>query len=242
MTGPRANWFGMCVLFACVACNPQGWGGRKAAKKIATADGRPVRKVYILAPTQDAADSAALALSQDTCVAAVSSPKQADAVLELSVALPGVGAGLPTPGIFTPSAKVQTLANAKTSPERSASASCGDSKGHGSCTSSYTADAGDVTSLPPEGLPGSGDAGLDVSLQSLSNGSPSTGPQSSGSPGGESQELWEPNAHTKKPWTEQLRVAAGCPVCPGERFNRREFKTYREWIQARCPAVLAGSL
>lgn len=232
MKGPRANWFGMSVLFACIACSPQMWGGRRAAKKIATADGRPVRKVYILAPTQDAADSAALALSQDSCVAAVPSPKQADAVLELSVALPGVGAGVPTPGIFTPSAKAQTLGNAKSSPERSASANCSDGKGHGSCTSSYTADAGDVTSLPPEGLPGSGDTGLDVSLQSLSN----------GSPGGESQELWEPNAHTKKPWTEQLRVAAGCPVCPGERFNRREFKTYREWIQARCPAVLAGTL
>jgi hypothetical protein len=213
------------LVLAGMLASSHALGSHRPSRAIATPDGRPIRKIYVRAPSMQDADSAATQIAQDTCMTVVSTPDQADAVLDVSVALPDVAGGAPSPGIFTPANKVQTLANARTESHASASANCTDSKGKGGCVSSTQVDAGDVTDLPATQLPGAGGSGLEISLASVHD---------------ESQELWEPNARAKRSWTQQLRVAAGCPVCPGERFNPRKYPTYRAWIAARCPAALAG--
>ena len=54
------------------------------------------------------------------------------------------------------------------------------------------------------------------------------------------QDLWDPNGREKHAsWSDQLREAVGCPVCPGADFNpRRDKMSYRQWMQAKCPNVL----
>jgi hypothetical protein len=208
--------FLILIAFALIAT--PAWA-RKSSKTVTAPNGQPVRKVYIRTATPDLANSAAIQLQQDTCLTTVTKPDQADAVLDLGIALPSIGGGLPQPNIFGSTAHAQTMGDPGKGPERSASANCTDSKGNSGCTGSYTAPAGDLAALPPTYL-GSGNGNLDISLTS---------------PSSTAQELWEPNVRSKKTWTDQLRVAAGCPVCPGEHFNRRKYHTYRNWIQTVCP-------
>lgn len=208
-----------------IAASSAAWV-KKSAKTVTAPNGQPIRKVYIRSASPDSTNSAAGQLAQDTCLVTVPSPKQADAVLDLSIALPSVGGGLAQPDIFGSSPHAQTMGNPGKGPERSASANCTDSKGKSGCTGSYNAPAGDIAAQPAAEWPGGTGANLDVSLASSADAS---------------QELWEPDAHSKKPWSDQLRVAVGCPVCPNGHFNRHKFQTYKEWIQAECPAVLARS-
>lgn len=197
----------------------------KKPSKVATADGQPIRRVYIHAASPDIAHSAALRLAQDTCLTSVPTAKEADGVLDVGIALPSVGAGgLQTADTFGPSIQPQTLGNLNKKPERSFSANCSGSKGLSGCTGSSTG-SGDTNADQSTGWAENGGAGLDVSLAS---------------PGNVSQELWEPGANSKKSWSEQLRIAAGCPVCSHGHFDRKH-QTYRAWIRAECPAALAGN-
>lgn len=212
-----AAWMvGLVLVPSCAA--------KKPVKTISTPDGRPVRKVYIRTASPETANSVTAELSQDTCLTPVTDENQADAVLDLGMALPGVGAAMPTPGVFVPSAGAQTMGNAKTNPQRSASANCTNGK-DGGCNGSYTTQGGDLGAELPAGFAKTS-PGLDVSLIST---------------GKASQELWEPESHGKRPWIEQLRRVAGCPVCPGEHFHPHKGHSYRDWIQARCPSVVAAS-
>lgn len=217
--------FGILVF----CCMPgTGWA-RKAEKTLTTADGKPVRKVYVDAGTTVMANSAITRLDQDTCLTIVSSPKEADAILEVGIALPSVGGDSGGgPDIFGSQPKAQTLGNAHSSPKRSASATCSDGKGGTvACTSAYSVQGGEAPEQPAadwtQGLAPS----YTVSLAS---------------PGNNSQDLWDPDGRVKHAsWTDQLREAVGCPVCPGEPFNpRREKMTYRQWMQAKCPNVLTA--
>jgi hypothetical protein len=199
--------------------------GKKKPSKITTPDGGLVRNVYIQSSVPDATMAVAAQLAQDTCLTAVTSAKHADAVLDLSVALPGLGGGSPTANILgsSPSATPQTLGNAKSGQERSASVTCSDNKGSGGCVGSDKTGDGSLTGPFPSGVPGTGTTNYDIFLASSQN---------------LSNQLWEPDSHSKRPWTDQLRVAAGCPVCPGEHFDRKKFHSYRDWIESRCPAML----
>jgi hypothetical protein len=212
-----------CLALSCLGFSmPAAWGTKKPSKPITTVDGRPIRKIYIYSASPDMTSSAANQLAQDTCLTTVTERKQADAVLNLGIALHAITNGLATPNVFGPSARPQTMGNANPSPQRSVSATCSDSKG-GGCTGSYSAPTGDIAALPSGSWPGNAGGNLDVSLAS---------------PEKTSQELWEPNAHSKDYWSDQLRIDAGCPVCPDERFDRHKYKTYRNWIQDKCPTVL----
>lgn len=221
--GRRALQTGVVLL--CLTLAGAAWA-KKQPKTVTTVDGRPIRKVYVLSASADTATSVATQLTEDTCLTAVSKQSQADAVLDVGISLPDVGGGLPMPNVFAPSAQEQTLGNAKTQPQRSASANCTDRK-DGGCTGSSTGQGGDMPVQLGSSLVSAGSDGeMDISLAS---------------PGKASQELWEPEAHTKRSWADQLRVAAGCPVCPGEPFKRRRGQKYREWMQAKCPALLAAA-
>lgn len=207
------------------------FGAKKTDKTLATPDGKPVRKVYVDADSVAMANAATTQLNQDTCLTIVSNPTQADAVLEVGIALPSVaGDDADGPDIFGSKPHAQTLGNAHSSgPKRTASATCSDGKGgSGACTTSYSAQGGELPEQPAadwtEGLGPS----YTVSLAS---------------PGNSSQDLWDPDGHIKHAsWSDQLRQAAGCPVCPGERFNpRRDKMTYRQWMDAKCPDVLPAT-
>lgn len=216
------------MLAGCVAGTASA---KKPEKTIATPDGRPVRKVYIDAGSPVMANAATVQLNQDTCLTIVSSPKQADAVLELGIALPMVaGDEAGGPDVFGSKPQAQTLGNAhNSSPKRSASATCSDGKGGSSCTSSYSAQGGELPEQPAADWTGGLGPSYTVSLAL---------------PGSRSQDLWDPDGRKKhSSWSNQLREAAGCPVCPGKRFDpRHEKMTYREWMQTTCPGVLrAGS-
>ncbi len=236
----RVNWRALLEIvsvrsltsvFLVLAClsftGATAWCAKKSPATLMTEDGKPIRKIYIRAASPDMASSAANQLAQETCLIAVPSRKQADAVLHVGIALRAVTAGLATPNVFGPSARSQTGGNANPGQQRNASVTCSDNKeGSGGCTSSYNnAPTGDVAPLPST-WPGNAGGNLDVSLASPEN---------------TSQELWEPNTHSKDSWSDQLRIDAGCPVCPDEHFNRRKYKTYRNWIQDKCPTALAGS-
>ncbi|MHB8303258.1 MAG: hypothetical protein ACYDC6_10545 [Acidobacteriaceae bacterium] len=197
---------------------------KKPRKTIATGDGRPIRKVYIRTASANTALSVAGALAQDTCLRAISDENQADAVLDVGIALPGIEGGMPMPTVFVPSATAQTRDNAKTQSQRTASANCTSGK-DGGCSNSYNAQGGDLGAELPAGFARSGGSGLDISLIST---------------GKASHKLWEPEAHAKHPWIDQLRVAAGCPVCPSGHFNPRKDGTYRRWMESKCPGVLAS--
>ncbi len=219
-------FFGV-VLAGCV------WGtasAKKAEKTLTTPDGRPVRKVYIDAGTPAMANAASAQLNQDTCLTIVSSPKQADAVLEVSIALPMVGGDAAGGSdVFGSKPHAQTMGDAHNSPKRTASATCSDGNGgSGGCTSSYSMQGGELPEQPAAEWTGSMSPNYTVSLASPEN---------------EEQDLWDPDGHAKhSSWSNQLREAAGCPVCLGERFNpRRDKMTYRQWMQTRCPGMLAAA-
>lgn len=197
---------------------------KKPVKAISTPDGKAIRKVYIRTASQQTAYSVSADLAQDTCLTAVTNEDQADAVLDVGMALPGLLGAAPTPNVFVPSTTEQTIANAKTKSGRTASANCTSGK-DGGCNGSYGAQGGDLGAELPAGFARSGGSGLDISLIST---------------GKASHELWEPEAHAKHPWTDQLRVAAGCPVCPSGHFNPRKDGTYRRWMESKCPGVLAS--
>lgn len=206
------------------------FAAKKTEKTITTADGKPVRKVYIDAGTPAMANAATAQLHQDTCLTIVSTPSQADAVLQLGISLPAVaGDEAGGPDVFGSKPHAQTLGSAHDSPKRSASATCSDGKGgSAACTSSYSVQGGELPEQPAAEWPGNVGANYDVSLAS---------------PGENSQELWEPDGHIKHvSWSDQLREAAGCPVCPGEHFNPHHDKmTYQQWMQAKCPGVLTAA-
>ena len=209
-----------CTLAAAVAA-------KKPEKTLATSDGRPVRKVYVDGGSVVMANAATAQLSQDTCLTIVSNPQQADAVLEVGIALPSVGGESGGgPDVFGSKPHAQTMGNAHpSSPKRTASATCSDGKGgSGGCTTSYSAQGGELPEQPAADWTENMGANYTVSLASAGN---------------SSQDLWDPNGRIKHAsWSDQLREAAGCPVCPGERFNpRRDKMTYRQWMQAKCPNV-----
>jgi hypothetical protein len=219
--------FGM--VFVC--CITGTASAKKAETTLTTADGKPVRKVYVDAGTAAMANAATARLNQDTCLTIVSSPTQADAVLEVGIALPSVGSdSAGGPDVFGSQPKPQTLGNAHSSPKRSASATCSDGKGGTvACTSSYSVQGGDAPEQPASDWTQGLAPSYTVSLAS---------------PGNDSQDLWDPNGRSKHAsWSDQLREAAGCPVCQGEAFNpRREKMTYRQWMQAKCPNVLSSGM
>jgi hypothetical protein len=212
------------LLFSCM---PGTGLAKKAERTLTTADGKPVRKVYVDAGTPAMANAATVQLSQDTCLTIVSSPKQADAVLEVGIALPAVaGDSAGGPDVFGSKPHTQTMGNAHSSSKRSASATCSDGKGGTvACTSAYDVQGGEAPEQPPADWTQGMAPNYTVSLAS---------------PGNNSQDLWDPDGRIKHAsWSDQLREAAGCPVCPGEAFNpRRDKMTYRQWMQAKCPNVL----
>ena len=116
-----------------------GWA-KKAEKSLTTANGKPVRNVYVDAGSPVMANAATTRLDQDTCLTIVSTPKQADAILEVGIALPSVGGDSGGGSdVFGSQPKAQTLGNAHSSPKRSASATCSDGKGGTmDCKSSYS--------------------------------------------------------------------------------------------------------
>ena len=203
-----------------------GWGRKKSSRTIVTPDGSPVRKVYIQSAVPGATAQVAAQLSRDTCLTVVQSARQADAVVDIGVALPNIEGGSPTPNFIgaSPSATPQTLGNAKSGPERSTSVNCSDRK-NGGCTTTSKADGGSLTGVTSLGESEGSAAAYDVSLASV---------------GSATSELWEPDTSRKQPWADQLRVAAGCPVCPGEHFDRRKYKSYREWMKEKCPTMMSA--
>ncbi len=207
------------ALLLAVAATPAR--AKKLSGTITTTNGKPVRKVYIDANSLTTADSGATQLAQDTCLTVVSKPTEADAVLELGMALPSVGAGLPGE-----SDSINSSAHHKAkskSHHSSVSATCSDGNQSGSCTSALNLPTGDIAPEPEDKWGGNVGDDVDVTLVSTAS---------------DLQELWQPESHTKHSWSEQLRVAAGCPVCPGDHFDQKRYKTYRNWIQTECPNVL----
>ncbi len=218
--------FGMLL----VGCALGTASAKKAEKTLTTPDGKPVRTVYVDAGSVVMANAASTQLSQDTCLTIVSNPKQADAVLEVGIALPSVaGADAGGADVFGSKPHAQMLGNAHSKPKRSASVTCSDGKGEsGGCTTAYSAQGGELPIQPAADWTEGMGPSYTVSLAS---------------PGNSSQDLWDPDGRRKhSSWSNQLREAAGCPVCPGERFNpRRDRMTYRQWIQAKCPDVLPSA-
>jgi len=197
---------------------------KKSTKPLTTPDGRPIRTVYVHAFSAAVANAAKLQLQSDTCLTPTSEPRQADAVLEFSVALPAVGNdSLPTPNVFAPPVGPQTLESKNSTPQQNASFNCTSGKGGKQCSSSYDIPAGDVADLPSQSALAGGPAGVDIFLTT---------------PGPASQQIWEQAARKKQTWTDQLRSAVGCPVCPGERFDRHRYKTYSNWMEQRCKSVM----
>lgn len=206
----------------CLGCTFLAWAKKAPPKTITAPDGSPLRKLYIQTGAPDAALFVAAQLEQETCLTAVSNVKDADAVLDLGVALPTVGGGPPTPNIFGPSAKAQTLENAKDNSHLSTTVTCNDNKGNKNCVAANDVPAGDISALTPSGMPAGAGAQYDITVVSKLD---------------SATQLWSPQTGGKHPWTDQLRVAAGCPVCPKKRFDRRKYKTYQEWIRSCGPSA-----
>ncbi len=216
-----------CLMFLGTAIAPPAALCAKKPSKATTADGQPIRKVYIRSGAPDMTNAAARQLTQDTCLTIVPSPKQADAVLDLGIVLPGAG-GTPQPiNMFPTSPRAQTMGDSNSRPQRSASVNCSDDKANSGCRGSYNTPPGDISAPTAAGLTGNTGPKFDVSLTS---------------PGNTSQELWEPDEHSKNSWSDQLRVAAGCPVCPDTHFDRHKYQTYRNWIQSKCPAMFSAQV
>lgn len=220
-------FFGI-LLFSCM---PGTGTAKKAERTLTTATGKPVRKVYVDAGTPVMANAAITRLDQDTCLTIVSSPKQADAVLEVGIALPAVaGDSAGGPDVFGSKPHTQTMGNTHSSPKRSASATCSDGKGGTvACTSAYNVQGGEAPEQPAADWTQGISPNYTVSLASSED---------------STQDLWDPDGREKhSSWSDQLREAAGCPVCPGEEFNpRRDKMTYRQWMEAKCPNVLPGGI
>lgn len=207
-------------IFAICSTTPPAFCANKP-KVITTPAGKLVRRVYIQAPTPQQAIQAQTELMQNTCLVSVARPSLSDAVLELGIALPPVGGNSSTlMSGLSPAPGSHTLRK-DNSGSTSVTANCSDN-GQG-CSGFQAVEAGDVSNPPPPITGERNGSGLDVSLAT-------TGPNS--------QELWGPNLRSKRSWADQLRTAAGCPVCPGEHFDRKHYKTYLDWIQARCPSVM----
>ena len=213
------------LLTACLLTSA-AWGAKKPEKTLSTSDGRPIRKVLVHAYSKAVADATQVQLQRDTCLTPVTQASDADAVLNLSVALPAFDSQ-PTagPNPFARPVQGQTPAN-KDDGKKTVSLNCSSDKNGKSCAQSSNIPAGDIADLQTSNGAGGGSAGVDVSLLT-------TGGSGSGS------ELWAPKEHSKQVWTDQLRAAAGCPVCPGEHFNRQRDKSYRQWIEQRCKSVLS---
>jgi hypothetical protein len=222
------------VLFVFHAC--AALAAKKTAKPLTTPDGRPIRMVYVHASSADVAAAARIQLRYDTCLTPASQPAQADAVLQFSVPLPAVSQdSLTGPNIFASPVGPQTLENGlqapankdgaqqNTAPQKSASFQCTSGKGGKQCSGSYDLPAGDIADLPQQAEAASSLSGMDVLLTT---------------PDPASQQIWEAVPHKKQSWTDQLRAAVGCPVCPGGHFDRHRYKNYSNWIQQRCKEVL----
>jgi hypothetical protein len=220
------------ILGILVFCCMPGTGvAKKAEKTLTTAAGKPVRNVYVDAGSPVMANAAITRLDQDTCLTSVSSPKEADAILEVGIALPSVGGDSGGGGsdVFGSQPKTQTLGNAHSDAKRSASATCSDGKGGTmSCASAYSRQGGDAPEQPASDWTQGISPSYTVSLASSED---------------STQDLWDPNGREKHAsWSDQLRDAVGCPVCPGEQFNpKRDKMSYRQWIQAKCPNVLPAA-
>jgi hypothetical protein len=169
------------VLLFC--CMPWANAAKKGDRSLTTADGKPVRKVYVDAGTPVMANAATIRLDQDTCLTIVSSPKQADAILEVGIELPSVGGDSGGgSGLFGSQPKAQTLGNAHSSPKRSASATCSDGKGGTmDCKSSYTV-GGDAPEQPAADWTQSISPDYTVSLASSED---------------STQDLWDPDGRAK---------------------------------------------
>jgi len=213
------------ALMVCAVLVP-ACAAKKPVKTISTPDGKVIRKVYIRTASPETVNSVSADLAQDTCLTVVRNEDQADAVLDVGMALPGLLGAAPTPNMFVPSVTAPTQRNSKNGHVHSNSVTCSDSKESGGCIPSNNTQGGELGEDLPPGFAKTGGPALDVSLIST---------------GKASQELWEPRNRSKRPWLDQLRKAAGCPVCPGEHFNRHKDRTYRSWIQAKCPNVLAST-
>lgn len=209
---------------------------KKPAKPLTTPDGRPIRTVYVHAFSADVADAARIQLRRDTCLTPTPQPNPADAVLQFSVPLPtGSQDSLAEPNIFAPAVGPQTLENGlkpvankndssqNTAPQKSASFNCTSGKGGKQCSSSYDLPAGDIADLPSQTGMVEGASGMDIFLTTA---------------GPAPQQIWESAPRKKQSWTDQLRAAVGCPVCPGEHFDRHRYKNYSDWIEQRCKNML----
>lgn len=215
------------VLAFC--CMPAMGSAKKGERTLTTENGKPVRNVYVDAGSPVMANAAITRLDQDTCLTIVSSPKQADAILEVGIALPSVGGDSGGSDVFGSQPKAQTLGNGHSNAKRSASATCSDGKGGTvACTSSYSVQGGDAPEQPAANWTQGISPNYTVSLAASEN---------------STQDLWDPNGREKhSSWSDQLREAVGCPVCPGDEFNpRRDKMSYRQWMREKCPNVLASS-
>ncbi len=198
----------------------------REARTITTANGQPVRKVVIHGSgLAGQAQAVAAQITQDTCLTVVSEDKQADAAVDVGMALPAVSSGsAQTPNIFAAAPHAQTMGKpGDTGLKASASASCTDDKGSG-CSGSYSPEPGNLAGAAGPAWVKNAAPGVDISLASI---------------GPAVQELWEPDTRSKRPWSDQLRIAAGCPVCPGSHFNARRDGSYRAWIASKCPSEMA---
>lgn len=214
------------ILVFC--CMPGMSSTKKNDKTLATAAGKPVRKVYVDAGTPVMANAATTRLDQDTCLTIVSSAKEADAILEVGIALPSVGGDSGGGSdVFGSQPKAQTLGNAHSNAKKSVSATCSDGKGGTIDCKSYTAQGGEAPEQPAADWTQGITPDYTVSLAPAED---------------SSQDLWDPDGREKHAsWSDQLREAVGCPVCPGEQFNpKRDKMSYREWMKAKCPNVLTA--
>jgi hypothetical protein len=226
----RPITFSMLPVFCGIlvfCCMPGTGIAKNAEKPLTTANGKAVRKVYVDAANPVMANAATARLNEDTCLAVVPNPQQADAVLEVGITLPSVSAdSAGGPDIFGSQPTAQTLGNAHSEAKRSASATCGDGKGGTmDCKSSYSVQGGDPLRQPAANWTEGISPSYTVSLAPSEN---------------STEDLWDPNGRDKhSSWSNQLRQAVGCPVCPGEKFDPRRAKlSYRQWMQAKCPEVL----
>ena len=213
------------ILVFC--CMPGTGSAKKAERTLTTPAGKPVRKVYVDAGTPVMANAATTRLDQDTCLTVVASPKEADAILEVGIALPSVGGDSGGGGtdVFGSQPKAQTLGNAHSNSKKSVSATCSDGKGGTIDCKSYSSQGGDAAEQPASDWTQGISPNYTVSLAPSED---------------STQDLWDPNGREKHAsWSDQLREAAGCPVCPGADFNpKRDKMSYRQWMQAKCPNVL----
>jgi hypothetical protein len=194
---------------------PLAWAA--PPKTVTAPDGKAIRKVYVQAKSPQSVSSAIANLAQGTCLTIVPSPDEADAVLSIGEALPVEPGGLATPHVFGPSARQRAPSHVNSQGERNPSSNCDNQQAAG-----CGPPAGDDAQAGP-GWPGNAGGNLEVSLASV---------------GPNPEELWQPQRHSGHSWTHQLRHAVGCPVCPGKKFDKHKFKTYRNWMHKECPGVL----